>query len=120
MRSSFLTVLSVLPFLSPAQSITAAKQYNFDLVSANVAPDGFTRSAALVNGQFPGPVITANKGQDIRVTVNNKLSDPSMRRSSSIVSQLIRHTAMITNLLLALAWHCMFVPPQEITVLRSF
>ena len=29
--------------------------------NADVAPDGFTRAAVVVNGVFPGPLITGNK-----------------------------------------------------------
>ena len=28
---------------------------------ADVSPDGFTRAAVVMNGQFPGPLITGNK-----------------------------------------------------------
>ena len=98
---------SIVPFLYGTHgSGLPPKKYNFDLVSKNIAPDGFTRSAALVNGQFPGPVITATKGQDVLVTVNNKLSDPSMRRSSSIVRTCWFSENLFTDLLLALARYC--------------
>ncbi len=29
--------------------------------NANISPDGFTRSAVVVNNQFPGPLVTGNK-----------------------------------------------------------
>lgn len=32
-----------------------------NIVNANIAPDGFTRSAVLAGGTFPGPVITGKK-----------------------------------------------------------
>lgn len=63
-------------------------QHNWTLAAANIAPDGFNRSSALVNGQFPGPLLTANKGDRITVNVNNRLTDPTMRRSTSIVCRL--------------------------------
>jgi iron transport multicopper oxidase len=53
-------------------------------VNKNLAPTGFTRSMVTANGQYPGPPITAIKGQTLRVTVNNKLTDPTMRRSTSV------------------------------------
>jgi iron transport multicopper oxidase len=53
--------------------------------NANIAPDGYTRSAALVNGVFPGPLLTANKGDHISVKLHNDLQDSTMRRSTSIV-----------------------------------
>jgi FtsP/CotA-like multicopper oxidase with cupredoxin domain len=48
---------------------------------------GVGRSNLLaVNNRFPGPLITANKGDTLKITVNNKLTDPTMRRSTTIVS----------------------------------
>jgi len=55
------------------------------LTAQEVAPDGFKRSAEVINGDFPGPLLTANKGNNMTVTVNNRLFDPTMRRSTSIV-----------------------------------
>ncbi|KAF8490605.1 laccase 17 [Gautieria morchelliformis] len=57
---------------------------DWSLAATNISPDGFTRSAALVNGQFPGPLLTANKGDSITVNIHNNLADPTMRRSTSI------------------------------------
>jgi iron transport multicopper oxidase len=53
-------------------------------VNTQVAPDGFLRSVVSANGTYPGPLITATKGDTLRVTVHNKLTDPTMRRSTSI------------------------------------
>ncbi|KAF5352073.1 hypothetical protein D9758_009445 [Tetrapyrgos nigripes] len=36
------------------------------IVNAEVSPDGFTRSAVLAGGVFPGPVITGNKDKRLR------------------------------------------------------
>ena len=58
------------------------------LAANKIAPDGFTRSAALVNGQFPGPLLKATKGDSITVNVHNRLADPTMRRSTSVVCLL--------------------------------
>ncbi|KAL0948960.1 hypothetical protein HGRIS_009063 [Hohenbuehelia grisea] len=55
-----------------------------DIVNAQLAPDGFTRSTIVANGTYPGPLIKAKKGDTLRVTLNNKLSDPTMRRSTSL------------------------------------
>lgn len=59
---------------------------DWTLTSQDIAPDGFTRSAALVNGQYPGPLLAVNKLDTVTINVNNQLSDPTMRRSTSIVS----------------------------------
>ncbi|KAG9076158.1 hypothetical protein FS749_012095 [Ceratobasidium sp. UAMH 11750] len=58
--------------------------YTLNIVNAQIAPDGFSRKASLVNGQFPGTVLFANKGDVLRNTVVNQLTDPSMRRSTTI------------------------------------
>ncbi|GJJ09803.1 hypothetical protein Clacol_004027 [Clathrus columnatus] len=57
---------------------------DWTLSSQPIAPDGFTRSAALVNGQYPGPLLALNKFDSATINVNNQLSDPTMRRSTSI------------------------------------
>ncbi|KAJ7064361.1 laccase [Mycena amicta] len=54
------------------------------LVNANVAPDGFTRSAVTANGIIPGPLITANVGDQFNLNVINQLTDSTMLLSSSI------------------------------------
>ncbi|KAG8797649.1 laccase, multicopper oxidase, benzenediol:oxygen oxidorectuctase, partial [Serendipita sp. 399] len=60
------------------------RNYVFNVANADLAPDGFTRSTVVVNNQFPGPLITANKGDTINVLVNNNLTSTSMRRSTTI------------------------------------
>ncbi|KIK53297.1 hypothetical protein GYMLUDRAFT_250550 [Collybiopsis luxurians FD-317 M1] len=55
-----------------------------DIVNAQLAPDGFTRSTIVANGTYPGPPILVTKGQTLVVTVNNQLTDSSMRRSTSL------------------------------------
>ncbi|KAF9447931.1 multicopper oxidase [Macrolepiota fuliginosa MF-IS2] len=72
-------LLSLLP-------VVFAETRNFDFVINNavVKPDGFERSAVLVNGQYPGPLLTANKGDHIVIPTHNQLTDPHMRRSTSI------------------------------------
>ncbi|KAJ7464445.1 Cu-oxidase-domain-containing protein [Mycena latifolia] len=64
-----------------------AKRFNdvtLDIINAPLAPDGFTRSTVSANGTFPGPLIRAMKGDTLRVTMNNKLTDPTMRRSTTL------------------------------------
>ncbi|KAJ7127292.1 Cu-oxidase-domain-containing protein [Mycena crocata] len=61
-----------------------AHKVTMNVVNAKLAPDGFTRSTVVVNGQYPGPPILINKGDSLSVTVNNKLTDPTMRRSTSL------------------------------------
>ncbi|KAG2088816.1 laccase [Suillus cothurnatus] len=49
-----------------------------------IAPDGFERPATLANGMFPGPLITAQKGDNFAIEVVNKLKDESMFKSTSV------------------------------------
>ncbi|KAB5588450.1 Laccase [Ceratobasidium theobromae] len=65
-------------------AFAAIRPYNFRIRNVNAAPDGFTRSVVSVNGQLPGTVITANKGDILRVNVTNELTDPTMRRATTI------------------------------------
>ncbi|KAG7093231.1 hypothetical protein E1B28_006917 [Marasmius oreades] len=55
-----------------------------NVVNRNLAPDGFTRSTVVANGQFPAAPIIANKGDRLVITVNNRLTDPTMRRVTSL------------------------------------
>ncbi|KAJ5725494.1 uncharacterized protein N7483_006851 [Penicillium malachiteum] len=49
------------------------RYYDFTISRAYNAPDGYNKSAILINGQFPGPMIEANWGDMISVTVNNQI-----------------------------------------------
>ncbi|KAJ8592693.1 laccase [Rhizopogon salebrosus TDB-379] len=49
-----------------------------------IAPDGFERSATLVDGTFPGPLIAAKKGDDFSINVVNELMDDAMFKSTSV------------------------------------
>lgn len=57
-----------------------------DLVISNVyiQPDGYNRSTVLAGGTFPGPVITATKGDQFEINVINELTDSTMRRSTTV------------------------------------
>ncbi|KAG1888632.1 laccase [Suillus subluteus] len=62
--------------LGPKTRITIGNKF--------IAPDGFERSATLVNGIFPGPLIAAQKGDDFAIEVVNELKDESMFLSTSV------------------------------------
>ncbi|KAK0470307.1 laccase lcc5 [Desarmillaria tabescens] len=57
-----------------------------DLVIANseIAPDGYSRVAALANGVLDGALISGNKGDIFQLNVVNNLSDDSILQSTSI------------------------------------
>nr|AAR01247.1 laccase 6 [Coprinopsis cinerea]DAA04511.1 TPA_exp: laccase 6 [Coprinopsis cinerea okayama7\ len=52
--------------------------------NAQVSPDGFARSAVVVNGVHPGPLLTGQKDDTFAINVVNELNDPTMLRSTSV------------------------------------
>lgn len=52
------------------------RKYDFTVSDGILAPDGYQVPVLLVNGQFPGPLIEANFGDTIQVTVHNNVSTP--------------------------------------------
>lgn len=48
--------------------------YNLEIAPASYAPDGFEKDMILINGQYPGPTIVANWGDDIVVNVKSSLT----------------------------------------------
>ncbi|KAL0572350.1 laccase, multicopper oxidase, benzenediol:oxygen oxidorectuctase [Marasmius crinis-equi] len=57
-----------------------------DLVISNkdVSPDGFTRGAVVAGDSTIGPLIVANKGDQLQINVVNNLDDDTMLQSTSI------------------------------------
>lgn len=53
------------------------RQYSWTVSDALLAPDGVQKNMIVVNGQFPGPLIEANWGDWIEVTVTNNRSEGS-------------------------------------------
>ncbi|KIJ36674.1 multicopper oxidase [Sphaerobolus stellatus SS14] len=84
--SRFLPLLSLvaLALWSPVQVLTADVNYQFNIVNADISSDGFKRNAVLVNNLFPGTLIQANKNDVLHINVSNQLTNPQMRRSTSI------------------------------------
>ncbi len=62
-----------LAFSSPLPPCTGPRQFDLTLTWEEHAPDGFSREMILVNGQFPGPLLEINQGDEVWVTVHNKL-----------------------------------------------
>lgn len=80
-RLASITILG-LTFSPAVWAVT--RHFNLTIGNKVIAPDGFDRSSIVVNGIFPGPVLTATKGDDMAISVHNELTDPTMRRSTSI------------------------------------
>ncbi|KAF1349911.1 multicopper oxidase-domain-containing protein [Delphinella strobiligena] len=49
-------------------------EYSLELTECTVSPDGYERPALCVNGQTPGPLITARWGDTVIVHVTNSMS----------------------------------------------
>ncbi|ERS96976.1 hypothetical protein HMPREF1624_06303 [Sporothrix schenckii ATCC 58251] len=52
------------------------RSYDFTISRGTLAPDGYDKSMILINGGFPGPLIEANWGDTIQVTVHNNITGP--------------------------------------------
>lgn len=52
------------------------RHYTFNVGRATLAPDGYEKEMMVINGQFPGPLIEANWGDWIEVTVTNSIANP--------------------------------------------
>jgi len=52
------------------------RNYDFTVSRGMIAPDGYLRDVLLVNGAYPGPLIEANWGDVIQVTVHNNITGP--------------------------------------------
>lgn len=57
-------------------SYTQTRRYNFVIDKVRGAPDGFMRQMFVINGQFPAPLIEANQGDTLEITVTNNLDIP--------------------------------------------
>ncbi|KAI5120438.1 hypothetical protein M0805_009900 [Coniferiporia weirii] len=82
LRFSFVQAVLAVSLSDSAHAKTVSR--TLTVVNANLAPDGFNRSTVVVNGQFPGPLITGNIGDRFMLNVVDNLTDPLMRRSTSI------------------------------------
>ncbi|GLB38077.1 putative multicopper oxidase family protein [Lyophyllum shimeji] len=82
LSTPFLVAAASLGITPPSQPNLPPKQLR--VANGVIAPDGFNRSAVLVNGQHPAPLITGKKGSKFRLNVENALTDPTMQRGTSI------------------------------------
>lgn len=51
----------------------APRRYEYTITWDKGSPDGFEREMAFVNGQFPGPLIEANQGDNLEIVVTNNM-----------------------------------------------
>lgn len=52
---------------------SSTKKFQLDLTWETRSPDGVPREMALVNGEYPGPSLIFDEGDDVEVVVNNYL-----------------------------------------------
>ncbi|KAF4618867.1 hypothetical protein D9613_009652 [Agrocybe pediades] len=78
------TAISLVATLVAGASASIGPVATLNVANANISPDGFSRSAVLAGGTFPGPVITGMKGDNFRVNVINSLTDVTMDKVTSI------------------------------------
>ena len=52
------------------------RYYDFTVSRSLASPDGYLSNVTLINDQFPGPLIEANWGDWIQVTLHNELCNP--------------------------------------------
>ncbi|KAG8221176.1 laccase [Butyriboletus roseoflavus] len=76
------TTSSPAPTATPASVLGPVSQLN--IANKFIAPDGFNRSATLVNGIFPGPLIQANMSDQFVVKLVNQLTDNTMPLETSV------------------------------------
>ncbi|PLW14623.1 hypothetical protein PCANC_02554 [Puccinia coronata f. sp. avenae] len=49
------------------------RRYTFNVTGSTAALDGFLRPVLAINGQIPGPLIQANEGDQLEITVINQM-----------------------------------------------
>ncbi|KAL1651517.1 laccase, multicopper oxidase, benzenediol:oxygen oxidorectuctase [Didymella pomorum] len=49
------------------------RKYHLEITNITMAPDGFERPVSVFNGQYPGPTIEADWGDEIEITVTSYL-----------------------------------------------
>jgi len=79
----FLSLLASAPLFALAQAAIGPIGL-IDVTNAQLAPDGFSRQTVVANGQFPGPLIKANKGNLFDLVVTDRLSNKQLDTVTSI------------------------------------
>lgn len=65
LRSLYSVLVAAIISLNVAPVFAATRSYTLEISNADVAPDGFTRGAVIVNGNYRAPLLTADKVQMI-------------------------------------------------------
>ncbi|KAF0644268.1 hypothetical protein FPSE5266_12191 [Fusarium pseudograminearum] len=64
----------VLSILLLGDLVSGLRRYNFTITSQWSAADGHGRPVFAINGQTPGPLITASEGEEVEVFLSNQLA----------------------------------------------
>ncbi|KAJ7054230.1 laccase [Mycena amicta] len=80
----FSSLLLALGAFSSVKAVSVRSVAEIRLTNKEISPDGFSRSAVIVNNVFPAPLIKANKGDPFQLNVVDSLTDTSMPRATSI------------------------------------
>ncbi|KAL0564989.1 Laccase-1 [Marasmius crinis-equi] len=76
--------LALIGLLVVPNVLAAVQQVDMVVQNKFISPDGFNRSGIVAGEGFPGQLIKLNKGDAVDIAVHNQLTDPTMRRSTSI------------------------------------
>lgn len=68
------TASFIFSLFSLGNVVNGLRRYNFTVTSQWSAADGHGRPVFAINGQTPGPLITAAEGEEIEVFVDNQLA----------------------------------------------
>ncbi|KAJ3482317.1 hypothetical protein NLI96_g7058 [Meripilus lineatus] len=85
----FVTLPLTLFFLFPSSGawVPVGPKALLHISNANISPDGIDRPAIVVNGQHPGPLIRATKGDTLKIDVFDGLSNEVFFKSTSVPEQ---------------------------------
>ncbi|KAN0136666.1 Cupredoxin [Lactarius tabidus] len=78
------SLIVLLPVMSGRVSAAIGPTAVLEIQNADVAPDGFTRTAVLANDDVPGPLITGSKGDTFSIDVQNQLTSNTLDLVTSI------------------------------------
>ncbi|KAJ7438294.1 Cupredoxin [Mycena galericulata] len=78
-------ILSSLFILSALSGTYAAgPSASIEVVNKAISPDGYSRTAVLADGLFPGPLITGKKRDRFQLNIVDKLTEEDMLTDTSI------------------------------------
>ncbi|KAI0923673.1 laccase [Taiwanofungus camphoratus] len=78
------TIVSIVLVLTCGALAAVGPVTDLHIMNGDVEPDGYTRSAVLADGIFPGPLIRGYKGDNFRINVIDHLINKTMLTSTTI------------------------------------